>query len=182
MPFAELPGWVRPKLSGLRDQFIKLGFSELTNYTRQSPSVNYTCVFVSPDGLTLANAWVTRVKGLMFWVGGPMMGWAAFRNELFASPRVGLTTHFPDARLIETSPVALLAKSHVAGELEFVIVPPTMPLAELKERHAVAAQDFAARCSVTPVPITTVQQFLDSERAMVMRMCDRLRRRIASQS
>jgi len=182
MAFAELPAWVRRKLSGWRDQFIALGFTELTSYTRRSPRENYTCVFVSPDGLTLANAWVARSKGLLLWVVGPMLGWSAFRNELLALARVGLTTHFPGARMIETSPVELLAKGHVAGELEFVIVPPTMPLAEINERHAVAAQDFAARCGAAPLRIASVQDFLDSERALVVRMADRLRRQIASHS
>ncbi len=182
MPFAELPGWVRRRLSGWRDQFIALGFSELTNYTRRSQRVNYTCVFVSPDGLTLANAWVARSKGLMLWLIAPQFGWAAFKNELLALPRVGLTTLYPGARMIETSPVELLAKSHVAGELEFVIVPPTMPLVEVKERHAVAVRDFATRCVASPLRITSVEQFLDSERAMEARMAEKLRRQIASQS
>ena len=52
MPFSDLPAWVRQRLAGLRDQLVALGFSELTTYTRNSPRVNYTCVLVSPDGLS----------------------------------------------------------------------------------------------------------------------------------
>src|SRR5262245_24628646 len=180
MDFAELPGWVRRKLGGLRDQFIALGFSELTSYTRHSPRLNYTCVFVSPDGLTLAEAWVARSKGLMLWFVTPLFGWKAFTNELLASARFGFTTRFPDGRMIETSPVELLAKSHVAGELEFVIVPPTMPVAEVKERHAIAAQSFADRCAARPLAINDVEQFLDCERALGIRLAKPLRRQMAA--
>jgi len=179
MEFGELPGWVRARLAGLRDQFIALGFSELTNYTRQSPRVNYSCVLVAPDGVTLATAWVARSRGLVLWMAAPVLGWSAFKNELLASPRFGFTTHFPDARQIETSPVEILAKSHVAGELEFVIVPPTMPLAEVKQRHVAAAQAFAARCGAVPLTITNVEQFLDCERALTVRLANKLRREIA---
>jgi len=179
MDFAELPDWVRRRLTGLRDQFIALGFTELTCYRRHSPRLNYTCLFVSPDGLTLASAWIARARGLMLWLVVPAFGWSAFKNELLALPRFGLTTHFPDARMIETTPTELPAKSHVAGELEFVIVPPTMPLAAIRERHEAAAQEFARRCGAGPVSITTVEQFLASERAMIIRMAERLRRKIA---
>ena len=178
MDFAELPDWVRRRLAGLRDQFIALGFTELTCFRRHSPRLNYTCVLVSPDGLTLANVWVARTKGLM-WMAVFAVGLSAFKNDLLALPRFGMTTHFPDVRMVETSPVELLAKSHVAGELEFVIVPPTMPLAAIRERHEAAAQEFARRCGAGPVSITTVEQFLASERAMIIRMAERLRRKIA---
>ena len=83
--------------------------------------------------------------------------------------------------MIETSPVELLAKGHVAGETEFVIVPSTMPLTEVKERHVVAARDFAARCGADPLAITSVAQFLESERALIVRTADKLRRRLAGQ-
>jgi hypothetical protein len=116
----------------------------------------------------------------MLWVVTPAMGWSAFKNELFASPRYGLMTHFPDARMVETSPVELLAKSHVAGEMEFVIVPPTMPLAEVRERRAAATQALAARCGAGALPITSVQQFLDCERAVAVRLANKLRRSSAS--
>ena len=81
--------------------------------------------------------------------------------------------------MIDTSPVELLARSHVAGETEFVIVPATMPLAEVKERHAVAAQDFAARCEADPLPIISVEQYFDCQRALNARVANKLRRKMA---
>ena len=52
---------------------------------------------------------------------------SAFRNDLLASPRFGLITHFPDGRVIDTSPVEHLGVTSPADG--FVIVPATMPLA-----------------------------------------------------
>jgi hypothetical protein len=54
-----------------------------------------------------------------------------------------------------------------------------MPLAEVKERHAVAAQNFAARCGAGPVAITSVEAFFDCERAMIVRVASKLRREMA---
>jgi hypothetical protein len=178
MEFAELPHWVRERLAGLRDQFAALGFKELTNYTHHSSRMNYTCVFVSPDGLTQATAWVAGSRGLAIWVGAPFIGWAAFKNELLALPRFGLMTRFPDGRLFETSPVQLLATGHVAGETEIVIVPPGLPMGEVKERHDAAARAVAALWGTAPIAITSVEQFLDCERALSARLGNRLRQQI----
>jgi hypothetical protein len=108
----------------------------------------------------------------------PLLGWSTFKKELLASPRYGLTTHFPGARMFETSPVELLAKGHVSGELEFVIVPETMPLAEVKERHEAGARAFAAQRDLEPVRITSVEALLDCQRALVARIAAKLRRRL----
>jgi hypothetical protein len=180
MEFAELPAWVRGRLAGLRDQFAAAGLKELTNYTRSSPRLNYSCVFASPDGLTQAVAWVARSRGITLWAAAPFVGWSAFKNDLLALPRFGLMTYFPDARLIETTPVELLAKSHVAGVMEFVIVPPGLSIGEVQERHGAAAQAFAARHGTTPLSITSAQQYLDCERAMSIRIAEKLRRETPS--
>jgi hypothetical protein len=179
MAFAELPAWVRERLAGVRDQFAALGFNDLTTYTQHTSRLNYNCVFVSPDGLTQATTWVARKKGLTLWAAAPFMGWSAFKNELLALPRFGFTARFPDGRLLETSPVEILAKGHVAGETEFVLVPPGLPMGEVKERHEAAVRAFAARRGVEPVRITTVDAFLDCERALSVRIAERVRRETA---
>jgi len=179
MPFGELPGWARQRLAGLREQFLALGFVELTNYTRHSPRTNYTCVLIAPDGTTSANVWVARNREFALWLVLPMLGWSAFKNELLAAPRYGLMTHFPDGRVLETSPVEILAKSQVAGEMEFVIVPHSMPLAEVTARHEAAVQAFATEKALAPVSITSAEGFLTCERELAARMAAKLRRDLA---
>jgi len=175
MAFAELPRWVGLRLANLRDQFLALGFRELVNYTWESDHLNYTCVLVSPDGSTHAAVWVSRHYGLMRWM-SVFAGWPALKRELLVAPRYGLITDLPELRRFETSPVEILAKSQVDGEMEFLIVPAATPLAEVMDRHRAAAGAFAARYGAAPILITTAEQLFDCERALTMRMAQKMRR------
>jgi hypothetical protein len=181
MAFAQLPPSIAGRLAGLRDQFIALGFREVATHTRQSSRMNYTCVLVAPDGITTAHVWTARASGLMLWL-TPIMGWSAFKRELFASPRFGLMTHFPGARFIETSSIELLAKSHVEGEMEFRIMPETVPLAEMIEGHVAGAQAFATKHDTQPIPITDTDSVIACERATAVRVGEKLNRYLAERN
>src|SRR5262249_50672484 len=150
-----------------------LGLRELVIYTRKSERLNYTCVLATPDGLTLAHVWVARSYGFQRVV-SMLMGWAAFRRELFVSPRYSLSTEFSETRRFYTTMVEFLARSHVDRETEFQIVPPDMPLADVLERHRAGAQKFAAKIAAPPVPVTTAEQFFDCERAHIVRLAEKL--------
>jgi hypothetical protein len=176
MEFGELPDWVGQKLAGLREEFLALGFRELTTYTRNSPRLNYTCALLAPDCVSVASIWVARSHGVTLWVVTPLRDWSAFKNDLDALPRYGLMTRFPDGRFVETTHVEILARGHVVGKSEFLIVPRTMALAEVRALHATAVQDFAAREAVEPIQITDAKQFLDLTRAMILRLANKFRK------
>jgi len=178
MGFAELPRWVGLRLTNLRDQFLALGFRELVNYTWESDHLNYTCVLVSPVGSSCAAVWVSRHYGLSRWM-SVFLGWPALKRELLVAPRYGLITDLPGARRFETSPVEILAKSQVDGEVEFLTVPASMTLAQVIERHAAAARAFAARCGAKPILITTAEQLFDCERALSARIAKKIQRDLA---
>lgn len=137
------------EFAGLRSTCTALGFRELVVYTRRSERQNYTCMLVTPDGLTLAHVWVGRSYGVQRAV-SMLMSWPAFKRELFAAPRYSLTTEFSGTRRFDTTMVEFLARSQVDGEIEFLIVPPEMPLAEVVERHRAGAQAFAAKVGAPP--------------------------------
>jgi hypothetical protein len=182
MTFAELPPWVSAKLAHLRSELIGLGFRELVSYTRASERLNYTCVLVADDGEVVAHVWVARSKGLLFLLTAATLGRAALVRELRVAPRYGLITSFSDARRVETSPVEILARSHVAGQQEYATVPETMPLAEALAKHRALARDFAAKQGAAPVRVTTEQQFFDTERALMIRLAEKLRRQLQGMS
>lgn len=179
MAFGELPDWVAQRLAGLRDQFIALGFREIATYTRKSRRLNYTCTLVAPDEATTLGIWIGRSRGLMLWVVGPLLGWSAFKQELLASPRFGLTTHFPGARLFETTPVGVLARAHVDGQMEFSVVPETMAFTEMIERHREGMQAFAAKCGAQPIRIAGVKDLLECERDLSIRLAENVKRKLS---
>ena len=179
MAFGELPAWVARRLAGLRDKFIALGFREITNYTRTSRRLNYTCVLVAPDGATTVEIWAARSRGVMLWVVTPLLGWSTFKQELLVSPRFGLVTHFPGARLFETTPVGVLARAHVDGQMEFSVVPETMPFTEMIERHREGMQAFAAKSGAQPIRIAAVKDLLECERDLSMRVAENVKRKLS---
>jgi hypothetical protein len=172
--FKELPAWVAERLARLRDQFMALGFREVSVYTRKSPRLNYTCSLVAPDGTTLAEVSVARIRGIML-VAAPLLGWSMFKREVLAEPHFELQTHFPGGRLFETTPIEL-SSAHLAGETEFSIVPETMPLQEMVDWHRPRAREFAARCGVAPIRITGEKEGLEVQGALTRRLGERLKR------
>jgi hypothetical protein len=180
MAFADLPAWVSAKLAHLRSELIGLGFRELVNFTRASQRLNYTCVLVADDGEVVAHVWVGRSKGLLSLLNAALLGWPALRRHLRVAPRYGLITSFSEARRVETSPVEILARSHVAGSKEFATVPEAMPLAEALAKHRAFAREFAGRQGTAPVRVTTQEQFFDTERAVMAWMAEKLRRQLQS--
>ena len=177
LDFSELPRWARRRFAGLRSAYTALGFRELVIYRRQSERLNYTCMLVTPDGLTLAHVWVARSYGAQR-AFSMLMGWEAFKRELLVAPRYSLTTEYSGTRRFDTTMVEFLARSQVDGEIEFLIVPPEMPLAEVVEHHRAGAQAFAAKIGAPPMSITTAEQFFDCERAHIARAAKKLRRNL----
>jgi hypothetical protein len=177
--FTQLPPWVQGRLAGLRERFLALGFRELVTYTRLSQRTNYTVVLRSDDGETLVSVWVARYHGLMRWL-VILNGWATFRRELAAEARYCLSTEFSATRRFGTSPVEILAKAEVGGEMEFLIVPEEASLAEVVQRHSARARDFAARIGAEPLRVTTEGQFFEVERGIAARMARKLREVVRS--
>ena len=63
----------------------------------------------------------------------------------------------------------------VSGELEFLIVPESMPLAEAVPRHEAGARAFAARTNLEALPVETAEQFFEIQRGFMARRAARLR-------
>ncbi|HXJ22287.1 MAG TPA: hypothetical protein VMT03_18855 [Polyangia bacterium] len=175
--FSELPAWVRRRFERLHAAFTGLGFRELVIYKRRSDRLIYTCLLVAADGLTIVHLWVARSFGAHR-LTSLLAGWPAFKRELAVAPRYSLVTEFSEVRRFDTTMVEFLARSHVDGKLEFLIVPPEMPLPEVIERHRAGARAFAAKIGAAPLPITSANEFFACERAHMARMAKTLRQRL----
>jgi hypothetical protein len=172
--FDALPPAVARKLAPLRAGFLALGFRDLVSYSRRGPRTNHTTVLLSADGRTAAHVWLARHQGTMLWL-TVLAGWRAFQRELAASPRYGLITEYPGLRRFETSPVEILATMTVAGELEFLVVSESTPLAEAAQHHEAGARAFAARTNLEALPVETAEQLFEIQRGIMARMAVRLR-------
>jgi hypothetical protein len=172
--FSDLPGWVIQRMSPLRDECLSLGFRDLVCYTRNSTRTNFSCVLQSPDHEINAVIWVSQYRGLMYLL-ILLQGWRAFRRNVLAEARYGLTTEFPDARRFETSPVEILARAEMPGDLEFLIVSEKISLGEAVQRHREAAREFAGKNDLDVLRVTTQEGFFDMERALMARMARKLR-------
>jgi hypothetical protein len=174
VPFADLPRHVATKLQPLRDGFLSLGARELVTYSRRSPRSNYTTALVLRDGDVIVNIWWARSRGAARWL-TLLAGWRAFRRELFAEARYSIVTQFPELRRFQTSPVEIMANVAAAGQLEFLIVPESMPLDEALRRHEEAARGFATRASLPPLAVTTVAQFFEIQSGQIQKLLARRR-------
>ena len=179
--FQALPGWVIERMSPLRDGFLALGFRDLVCYTRNSTRTNFSCVLQSPDHETNISIWVAQWQGLMYWL-ILLQGWPAFRRNWRAEARYGLTAEFPEGRRFETSPVEILAKGAVPGQMEFLIVSEGSSLDEAVRRHGEAARAFAAKHGLNILRVTTEESFFEMERALMARVARKLRGDVAAAS
>jgi hypothetical protein len=98
-----------------------------------------------------------------------------FKREVLAEPHFELQTHFPGARLFETTPIELSA-AHLAGETEFSIVPEAMPLTEMIDWHHRRTKEFATRCGLAAIRITGEKECLEVQGALTRRLGERLKR------
>ena len=129
---------------------------------------------MTPDGLTVVHLWVARSFGARRAI-SMLVGWAALKRELLVAPRYSLVTEFSGARRFDTTMVEFLARSQIDGQIEFLIVPPEMPLAEVVQRRRAGAQAFAAKIGAPATPITTANEFFTCERAQMARLAKKLR-------
>ncbi len=106
-------------------------------------------------------------------------GWKVFRRELRVEARYALTTEFPLGRRFETTPVEILKKAEVVGELEFLIVPESASPEDVLAQHQVEARAFAGRSRCELVPVATEAHFFEIETIQAARAARKLRGSLA---
>jgi hypothetical protein len=178
--FAEgaMPAWVEAKLAPLRARFSALGFRQLVSYTRESQRLNYTIVLVSERDHTSVHLWVARYSGVMRWLTF-LHSWRSFVGDMLVVPRWSLQTYYDGDRRYESTPVDLSSMS-VPGLTEHVQLPEDMSASDALREHASGAKAFSLRTGAVPFALTSVEQFLETERVLCGQVADRLQQTVAS--